>query len=252
MGVSSIYKGMTQLVKNDYISNEEKKEIIEKLLKWGICVDESSGCISYYTAAHQIMECKGLFLMRHAETEAVGSQQFMSDKSQNSKLTHKGIEDVKAHLSDLDDIQFDIVFFGPIKRVIDTKNVVGEILNREFVMLEFLKGIDNQGWENKTYEDLKDNSVFVDREVKHNIFAKTELGTSWGEVLCNCIKVLEYINSFCENLNVLLISQGSILRGIEILLHKRRTPWEDYTATGMYNLRENLSSSNYGKITRII
>lgn len=253
MGVSNLYKDMICGSTTRYGSIEEKLHIVMRLKEWGIYTDILSGSISYIEKSYPFMKCRSLFLLRHAETEAVGMGQFMSDTSNNSRLTKAGIKTVKDSLNLIDSNQLDIVLYGPIKRVIDTKNIVEEILPMmNFVLLDKLKGIDNSGWEYKTYDDLKNDTVFIDREIRHNIFAKTERGTSWGQVLCNCANILEYINLNCKDMNILLVSQGSVLRGIEILLHQRENPWIDYTVSKMFNLSDGHMKSNYGKISKIL
>ena len=38
---------------------------------------------------------------------------------------------------------------------------------------------------------------------------------------------------------VLLISQGSVLRAFQILLRKRKHPWDDFTVEGMYHVGDD-------------
>ena len=50
----------------------------------------------------------------------------------------------------------------------------------------------------------------------------------------------------------LLFSQGSVLRGMQILLRKRAHPWDDFTVEGMYNVGDDTNKKkNYGIIDKI-
>ena len=51
---------------------------------------------------------------------------------------------------------------------------------------------------------------------------------------------------------VLLISQGSVLRAFQILLRKRKHPWDDFTVEGMYHVGDDANKKkNYGIIDRV-
>ena len=51
---------------------------------------------------------------------------------------------------------------------------------------------------------------------------------------------------------MLLFSQGSVLRGMQILLRKRAHPWDDSTVEGMYHVGDDTNKKkNYGIIDRI-
>ncbi len=100
--------------------------------------------------------------------------------------------------------------------------------------------------------DLEHDSLFLAREVELNMFARTPHGSSWGTVIANCVDTLEYINENCVSKNVLLISQGSVLRGMQILLRNREHPWDDYTVSGMYHVGDDSKKKkNYGIISKV-
>jgi hypothetical protein len=84
------------------------------------------------------------------------------------------------------------------------------------------------------------------------MFARTPDGTSWGTVIANCADVIDYINEYCVGKKVLLFSQGSVLRGLQILLRKREHPWDDFTVEGMYHVCDDSNKKkNYGIIDRV-
>lgn len=58
---------------------------------------------------------------------------------------------------------------------------------------------------------------FIEREEKHNIFAKSSERESWGQVLINTINLIKYLNDRFSNKSILLVGQGSIIRAIDIL-----------------------------------
>lgn len=233
---------------------EEKDRIINNLMKWGISIDQETGNIDYIegTVIPQ-MKCESIHLIRHVETVAVADHEFMSDTSANCGFTENGMEIARRQAEELDNYNFDIALYGPIERVVNTKEVIMQIPQKfECVPVEYLHGINNTGWEYKTYFDIKDDPVFIEREEKNNMFARTPRGSSWGTVIANCADVLELINEKYAGKKILLISQGSVLRGMQILLRKRKHPWDDYTVSGMYHVGDDSNKKkNYGIISKV-
>jgi broad specificity phosphatase PhoE len=236
------------------IPAHERERITKTLLKWGIAIDQETGKIDYIegTTIPEV-KCESIHLIRHAETIAVAKHEFMSDTSNNCGFTEAGTEIIKKQAEQLDQYDFDIAFYGPIARVVNTKKIIMERPQKfEAVRLQFLHGIDNTGWEYKSFEDLVNTDIFIAREIENNMFARTPEGTSWGTVIANCADVIEYINEYCVGKNVLLFSQGSVLRGLQILLRKREHPWDDFTVEGMYHVGDDSNKKkNYGIIDRV-
>lgn len=232
----------------------ERERITKTLLKWGIATDQETGKIDYIegTTIPEV-KCESIHLIRHAETIAVAKHEFMSDTSNNCGFTEGGTEIIKKQAEQLDQYDFDIAFYGPIARVVNTKKIIMERPQKfEAVRLQFLHGIDNTGWEYKSFEDLVNTDTFIAREIENNMFARTPEGTSWGTVIANCADVIDYINEYCVGKKVLLFSQGSVLRGLQILLRKREHPWDDFTVEGMYHVGDDTNKKkNYGIIDKV-
>lgn len=236
------------------IPNAEKERITSNLLKWGISIDQETGLIDYIDGTViPEMKCDSIHLIRHVETAAVADHEFMSDTSTNCGFTEKGMEIARRQAEELGNYNFDIALYGPIERVVNTKEVIMETPQTfECVRVECLHGINNTGWEYKTYYDIKDDPVFIEREEKNNMFARTTQGSSWGTVIANCADVLELINEKYAGKKILLISQGSVLRGMQILLRARKHPWDDYTVSGMYHVGDDSKKKkNYGIISKV-
>ena len=90
---------------------------------------------------------------------------------------------------------------GPIERVVNTQKLIMETpQNFDCVRVEYLHGIDNTGWEYKSFFDLETDPTFIAREIDNNMFARTPNGSSWGTVIANCAEVLELINEKYENM----------------------------------------------------
>ncbi len=232
----------------------ERERITSNLLKWGISIDQNTGKIDYIegTTIPEV-KCESIHLIRHAETEAVVKHEFMSDTSNNCALTENGIEITKKQAEELDDYNFDIALHGPIARVVDTKNIIMSRPQKfEAVRVQYLHGIDNTGWEYKSFYDLENDPTFRAREIDNNMFARTPDGTSWGTVIANCSDVIDFINEYCAGKKVLLFSQGSVLRAMQILLRKRKHPWDDFTVEGMYHVGDDSNKKkNYGIISKV-
>ncbi|MCQ2429232.1 MAG: histidine phosphatase family protein [Clostridia bacterium] len=233
----------------------ERSRITDTLLKWGIRIDPVDGRIDYIPDfAVPGVKAASIHLIRHAETVAVARHEFMSDTSDNCVFTDAGTEITRRQAEELDAYGFDIALYGPIARVVNTQAIIMSRPQRfPAVKVEKLHGIDNTGWEYKSYFDLEHDPVFLAREVEMNMFARTPRGTSWGTVIANCADTLEYINEKLTGKRILLISQGSVLRGMQILLRTRKHPWDDYTASGMYHVGDDSAKKkNYGIISRVL
>lgn len=232
----------------------ERQRITESLLKWGIAIDQETGKIDYIEGT-QIPElkCRSIHLIRHAETVAVAKHEFMSDTSDNCGFTENGIEITRKQAAELDSYAFDVALHGPIARVVNTMKIIMEQPQKfESVHVQKLHGIDNTGWEYKTYYDLEHDPTFIAREIENNMFARTPTGTSWGTVIANCVDVLEMINENYAGKKILLLSQGSVLRAMQILLRKRKHPWDDFTVSGMYHVGDDSKKKkDYGIIAKV-
>lgn len=245
---------MKTLFDNNTIPTAERARITNTLLKWGIAIDQETGKIDYIegTVIPQ-MKCQSIHLIRHAETEAVAKHEFMSDTSDNCGFTENGIAITRRQAAELDDYDFDIALHGPIARVVNTMKIIMEHPQKfEAVRVEYLHGINNTGWEYKTFYDLEHDPTFIAREIENNMFARTPNGTSWGTVIANCADVLELINREYAGKRILLLSQGSCLRALQILLRTRKHPWDDFTVSGMYHVGDDSKKKkDYGIIAKV-
>lgn len=236
------------------IPQAEKDRITGNLLKWGIAIDQQTGKIDYIEGSviPQVL-CESIHLIRHAETEAVVKHEFMSDTSDNCGFTENGIEITHRQAKELDAYDFDIALFGPIARVVNTKELIMQTPQKfDCVRVEYLHGINNTGWEYKSFFDLEHDPTFIAREIENNMFARTPNGTSWGTVIANCADVLALINEKYQGKRILLISQGSVLRAMQILLRARKHPWDDFTVSGMYHVGDDSKKKkDYGIINRV-
>lgn len=232
----------------------EKERITRNLLKWGIAIDQETGKIDYIegTVIPEV-KCESIHLIRHAETVAVVNHEFMSDTSENCAFSENGIEITRKQAAELDAYDFDVALYGPIARVVNTMKIIMERPQKfETVRVEYLHGINNTGWEYKTYYDLENDPTFIAREIENNMFARTPNGTSWGTVIANCADVLELINEKYQGKKILLLSQGSCLRAMQILLRKRKHPWDDSTVSGMYHVGDDSKKKkDYGIIAKV-
>ena len=232
----------------------ERERITSSLFRWGISVDQETGRIDYIEGTNiPEVKCESIHLIRHAETVAVARHEFMSDTSDNCGFTENGIEITRKQAEELDRYNFDIALYGPIARVVNTMKIIMERPQKfEAVPVQKLHGIDNTGWEYKSFYDLEHDPVFIAREMDNNMFARTPNGTSWGTVIANCVDVIDLINEEYPDKKVLLFSQGSVLRAMQILLRKRKHPWDDFTVEGMYHVGDDTNKKkNYGVIDRV-
>ena len=232
----------------------ERERITANLLRWGISIDKETGKIDYIEGTKiPEVKCASIHLIRHAETEAVIKHEFMSDTSDNCGFTEKGIEITRKQAKELDAYDFDVALYGPIARVVNTMKIIMETPQKfEAVPVKKLHGIDNTGWEYKSFYDLENDPTFIAREIENNMFARTPKGTSWGTVIANCVDVIDLINENYAGKKVLLLSQGSVLRAMQILLRARAHPWDGFTVSGMYHVGDDTNKKkDYGIINKV-
>ncbi len=236
------------------IPKSERRHITKNLLRYGISIDQETGKIDYIpeTTVPEV-KCASIHLIRHAETIAVAKHEFMSDTSDNCGFTDVGIEITNQQALELDDYNFDVALYGPIPRVVNTQKIIMSHTQKfEAIKVHKLHGIDNTGWEYKSFEELQHNPIFIARELDNNMFARTPSGTSWGMVIANCVDVIDLINECYAGKRVLLISQGSVLRAFQILLRARKNPWDGFTVEGMYHVGDDTKKKkDYGIINKV-
>lgn len=237
------------------IKNFDRDPIKEKLFWYGIDLDIESGLITYNKKSDNcILKSNSLWFMRHGQTIASEKNQFMSTYSDNSKLSKSGINTVEKNINYLKNISVDVVLYSPLPRVVETVNIIKEYLpNHKFECLDFLIGIDNASWSGKKFVEFtnQEKSDYISRECYHNVFAKAKGGNCWCDVLINCIEFVKLINDNYMNKDVLLVSQESILWGIKIITHSQKTPWCNYDAKKMFNLKCGNLNNTYGKLLKI-
>lgn len=64
--------------------------------------------------------------------------------------------------------------------------------------------------------------------------------------------VFDLINEKYVDKKILLVSQGSVLRAMQILLRTRNHPWDDFTVSGMYHVGDDSKKKkDYGVISQV-
>lgn len=229
-------------------------KIAQILKQYGIRTDLESGEISYYRQPVLKVECKDLYFLRHGETEGIVQHCFMSNDSLNSVLTERGICQLVKEAGKIEQLDLDKVLYSVIPRVKRTAEIIYSNMKKKpcFLEIPWVIGIDNTGWEGKRREELKgiDANDFDQRENRHNIFAKSSKGASWGRVLLCCISLIKYLNKNFAGERVLLISQGSILVGLQLILQVDKKPWATYNSNNFFCLEDD-GEMNYGRLQKL-
>ncbi len=237
----------------DNINFRKKVKLI--LEQYGIKVNIENGKICKNQKKSKVkIECEAVYVLRHAKTLGTINKVFMSDDSDNSHIVYEGIKELIVNNKDVNKCRFDsAIICSDIPRVMETGEIF-KLLNPNILIdvQKNFKGINNGGWENKTEKTMTgiDLNDYIQREKEHNIFAKSSSGESWAQVLLNCVDLIEYLNKNYKNKRVLLISQGSILMGLKILMGIEDL-WEDYDTKKLFNLynEKKSNSNNYSKIS---
>lgn len=232
-----------------------RKKVAKILKPIGIDADLETGIVTYNKNEKMELKCSAIYLLRHGRTKGTLEHKFMSDYSDNAHIVEDAIKDLCEIQENIKNYKFDyVVVCNNIPRVYETAYVF-KLLNPK-LKYDFqtkFKGINNGGWANKSPNTLTgvDLNDFTEREIKHNLFAKSSNGESWAQVILNCIDLINYLNAKYRNKRILLIGQGSILRGLQMLIGSDATPWGDYDVTKLYNLKPEKRQlrSNYATIS---
>lgn len=232
-----------------------RKKVSKKLNKIGIDANVETGEVQYNFNKKMELNCEAVYLLRHGRTKGTLEHKFMSDYSDNSHIGSDAIKDLCEIQEQVKKYKFDkVVVCCDIPRVHETAFVFRLLNpNLEFDFQTKFKGINNGGWENKSQKTLSgvDLNDYNEREIKHNIFAKSSNGESWAQVILNCIDLINYLNKNYSEKRILLISQGSILRGLQMLIGVEETPWGEYNVKKLYNLEKEKRQlkNNYASIS---
>lgn len=228
--------------------------IIMRLLS--IKVNIKTGEIHYIQHRRSIQcICKNLYLLRHAETYGVRNNQFMNNTSENSRLTDYGQESIKELAPIIKEFDFDYILYSDIPRVKDTVELLKrDDFNNRFVKVSFLKGINNGDWAGKSLSELNNDNknLFYRREILHDVFCHASGGNCWSDVIMRSLLLVLLINLKYRDKKILVVSQGSILRALQILLQKYDDPWKNYEPKTMFSLLQSKTTFQYGKLNRII
>lgn len=223
--------------------------------QYGIYVNLFSGNVKYLPFKRKCL-CAKVDLVRHGKTEGIERKEFMSDLSSNAKLSLRGKKEVNQIIHQIRANLPDVILVGPLERTKETFDIIEKNIKKtvKTETCDFLRGINNSVWGGKTFEMLDSGNlwIFLQRECRHNIFAKTQGGDSWGDVIYRCIKLIKYLNGRYRNKKVLIISQGSVFQGLQIVLHTYQNPWENYDAEKMFSIMDKETNVEYGKIQSII
>lgn len=239
----------------EYNTWAERTRYFFVFLLMGIWTNIFTGNISYLPFSPKC-RCRRLAVVRHGRTKAVEKKEFMSDTSDNAKLSENGIDELSHVAERLRNDMPDVILFGPLERTETTFRIISAQLKEEIQAerCSYMRGINNSEWAGKTFETLDEENlaVFLMRECRHDIFVKTRNGDSWGDVLFRCARLLRHLNSRYSEKKVLLVSQGSVFQGMNILLHVKESPWKDYFAEKMFSLSDKGTDVKYGDIQQIM
>jgi len=150
-----------------------------------------------------------LYISRHGETIS-NFEKRMVGSGGNSPLTEKGIEQAKALGKSLEDINFDAVYASPLKRAVDTANIVFDY-KYKIIIDERLIEIGLGDMEGMTWDEA--SNAFPESTFMSNPTAY--IPPPNGEKLNNMIN---RIDSFLEDIikinysKVFIMTHGYVMR----------------------------------------
>ncbi|QSX05553.1 histidine phosphatase family protein [Sedimentibacter sp. zth1] len=159
----------------------------------------------------------------------------------NSELTEKGILGAKLLCERFKDTDIDCIISSPLKRTMDTSEIVKGDKNIPIYTLDSLMEIDIGTFSGHTVDEMK----LIDKKLVENILSNPyEVCYPEGENLLQfydrCVKSIKEIIDNYDGKTVLVVAHGGVLNCIEHYMRQEIVPpnWED-------QIVENCSLTKY-------
>lgn len=154
-----------------------------------------------------------IYIVRHGQTDSNKNRQLMGQRIDES-LNKIGIRETEKLSKSLVGEDFDIIFSSPLKRALET----AEIINKNFNILiktdNRLKERDFGSLSGKSWDEIESetswNAHDDDRAQKYNYSSFG--GETVGEVRTRLLSFLENIKKEYKNKKVLIVAHGGIMK----------------------------------------
>tara|TARA_B100000959_G_scaffold128777_1_gene135112 strand:- start:1806 stop:2342 length:537 start_codon:yes stop_codon:yes gene_type:complete len=155
---------------------------------------------------------RNIWFVRHAQSEY--NQKKLFTGWHDPQLTEHGINKAIELKQDLNGINFDAVYSSPLKRALQTANIL--ITNQEIIIDERLKERSYGDWSSKHKDEIKEE---IGESNYHAARRGWETSPPNGESLRDVsIRVQSFLDELPKSGNILVISHGNTIRAISVLI----------------------------------
>ncbi|WP_033827924.1 histidine phosphatase family protein [Bacillus andreraoultii] len=162
-----------------------------------------------------------LYIVRHGETE--WNQEGRMQGSFDSKLTEKGKRYARLLSERLKPISFSKMICSPSKRAVDTAKILNSDCNGKIMLDERIVEMKMGRWQGMTEEEIQlqfyeDYKKYIDQPELY----RNDDGETFQDVLARVKGFLMDIQSEPDDGNILIVTHGSFIQILLILLKGKR------------------------------
>jgi len=192
-----------------------------------------------------------IIFVRHGESE-MNVNSSRSSALDKNPLTEKGRKSVEKMAENFTD-KVDAVFASPVLRARQTAEILQKKLGNEIIFDDLIKEYNNGKWEEKTIQDLQNDSAYLEYKKTSNesirnkfTFRLGETGETREEIIARVREFVDEILREYSGKTIMVVSHGGIFACINHVI--RGTSDEkfiadedaiDFNSTRVFNLDEN-------------
>jgi broad specificity phosphatase PhoE len=171
--------------------------------------ENKTAIVDQETALIELIQSKNLRLIviRHGEATHNLKRLVISSKSPGIHLTEKGIDQVKAAASRLQNEKIDYIYVSPVYRTLQTAQFLADGLAIDHSIIEIDENLREQyfgEYEGKTYQEY----IGYFPEEKDHFYNAVPQGESGKEVALRTMKTLETIANSHSNKTILIVTHA--------------------------------------------
>lgn len=164
-----------------------------------------------------------LYLMRHGST-VMNEKQITQGRMQNV-LSKTGKEQTQKVAEDFKNVKIDVIYCSPIKRAVQTANIVNKLQNVKFIKNEDLTEID-QG----IFTGRARNSLTEEEKHLKEICASCCKAETYDSVFARAKHFVEFLKNQ-KYQNVLVVTHNIVASYIELILQGKDLPEDKRVCT---------------------
>lgn len=166
-----------------------------------------------------------IFIVRHGETDYNKTKRLMGQRI-NDKLNKTGIEQITALAQEIDR-DFDIIFTSPLKRAVQSAEIIATtikapVVERVELMERDFGSLSGKTWEEMKGEYDKNNVDFKKQDFEQQYDYTLFGGESFEDVKNRILLFVEELKERYSDKKVLIVAHGGILKMAHFLFYEEK------------------------------